>query len=105
MTPQKAIIERIRREKFRIGISIDEDTKAGYEAIKGDLNRALIQLSEDLYTKQIHFLLELIQNADDNKYNGIEPASLKFYVDAEKILVQNNEKGFSEPNVKALCAV
>lgn len=32
------------------------------------LGRSLDRLSRDLYSKDTHFVLELIQNADDNDY-------------------------------------
>ena len=40
-----------------------------------NLNNALRTLSQDLYSKETHFVLELVQNADDNDYpEGSEPA-------------------------------
>jgi hypothetical protein len=95
------IIEKIRKNKFKIGVQSD------IEEIKQDLDRALEELSRDLYAKETHFVLELVQNADDNKYDlpKSKSPSLKFFIDSEKIVVQNNEIGFSEEDVKRLCAI
>ena len=55
-------------------------------------------------------MLELIQNADDNDYpndvtsNGSGPA-VKFLVDEKCITVMNNECGFREQNIRAICDV
>ena len=69
------------------------------------LGRSLQRLSEELYTRDTHFVLELIQNADDNKYSiGVEP-SLVFVVDNESVTAMNNERGFSEQDIRALCDV
>ena len=64
-------------------------------------------MSEDLYTKANHFFLELIQNADDNRYSAGVVPTLRIRVDAEQdqILVECNETGFTEANVRALCAI
>jgi len=55
------------------------------------LGRALQRLSQDLYSKDVHFVLELVQNADDNVYDeGVCPA-LEFILNAEGITILNNE--------------
>jgi hypothetical protein len=97
----KEVIEKIRKDKFKIG------DQADIEEIKRDLDRALEKLSQDLNTKETHFVLELIQNAEDNKYHlsKSENPTLSFIIDNEKVVVQNNEKGFSEPDVRSLCAI
>src|SRR5688500_4623525 len=70
-----------------------------------NLNNALKALSEDLYAKETHFVLELVQNADDNKYAaGITP-QIAFRLSSTRVVVENNELGFTEPNVAALCKV
>lgn len=105
MTSQYELIEKIRREKYQIGLDVSEEYKRGFDEIKSDLDNSLEQLSYDLYSEEIHFVLELIQNADDNTYYQNKTPLLKFIVDKDKILIQNNEVGFDEKNVKALCAV
>lgn len=105
MFSPREVIEDIRKNKYGIGLKTDSQTEKVIEGLKSTLNNALEQLSEDLYSKENHFILELIQNADDNDYeNGVAPL-LKFTIDHEKIFIQNNEKGFTEANVRALCDV
>lgn len=63
----------------------------------------LATIAEDLNSKESHFILELIQNADDNHYkDGVTP-SLCFTLDSNRLIVINNELGFTAENVKALC--
>ncbi|CAO2818412.1 unnamed protein product [Amaranthus hypochondriacus] len=71
-------------------------------------------LSAELYSKDVHFLMEIIQNAEDNEYpEGVEP-SLEFFITSQDItttgapatlLIFNNEKGFSHKNVESICSV
>lgn len=105
MFSPREIIEDIRKNKYGIGLQTDLQTEKVIEGLKSTLNSVLEQLSEDLYSKETHFVLELIQNADDNDYENAVTPLLKFMIDHEKILIQNNEKGFTEPNVRALCDV
>ncbi len=85
---------------------------AGNEATIGQLQDLAEIVSENLQSEKEHFILELIQNADDNLYeDGISPElkiSMKhipFEGEEQNILiVENNEKGFQEENVRALCA-
>lgn len=99
MLSQRQIIEKIRKDEFYIGTDFNLDS------IKRKFNNALTKLSDDLYSKDIHFVLELIQNADDNKYESDEIPVLKFIIEPDKILIQNNESGFAEENILALCSV
>ncbi|XXG72538.1 hypothetical protein AAC387_Pa07g1608 [Persea americana] len=99
-------IEEIRRVKFSIG--------GEPNPLKEDLHLAVSRLSAELYTKDIHFLMELIQNAEDNEYlPGVHP-TLEFVFTTEDItgtgapatlLVYNNEKGFSKKNIESICSV
>src|SRR5688572_17105540 len=70
-----------------------------------DLGNALKLLSDQLYNSDGHFLLELIQNADDNLYpEGTEPTVIIEAGRAE-LVFRNNESGFSEANVEAVCSI
>ena len=69
------------------------------------LRNALDRLSHDLYSKKTHFVLELIQNADDNSYGTRVTPQLVFSLAEKSILVLNNEKGFEEKHVRSLCDV
>ena len=105
MNPYKAIIEDIRKNKFGVGLETDPRAKNVIKHLREDLNDAVKELSEGLYTKDNHFVLELIQNADDNAYRDGEEPFLQFEIDEDRVAVRNNEKGFEEKHVRALCAV
>jgi hypothetical protein len=62
-------------------------------------------LSEQLYQSSTHFLLELIQNADDNTYDSDVQPSVHFSYSNGCLRVDCNEVGFSSRNVEALCRV
>ncbi|KAI3820645.1 hypothetical protein L1987_08193 [Smallanthus sonchifolius] len=104
-TAAKEHVEEIRRTKFSIGVQTNPLTE--------DLHQAVKNLSAELYAKDVHFLMELIQNAEDNEYpEGVDP-SLEFVITSEDItnrapatlLVFNNEIGFSRKNVDSVCSV
>ena len=93
---------------------IREDFQAS-QRVKDSLNNSIQALARDLYSKDTHFIFELIQNAEDNTYQAVEP-SLSFRlvkVDPTAathgtygaLIIQNNEIGFSSENVDAICAV
>jgi len=72
---------------------------------KNTLNNACRELSGKLYQARSHFFYELVQNAEDNEYIiKVEP-EISFFIDKEKILVQNNEKGFIEKDVRSICDI
>jgi hypothetical protein len=65
-------------------------------------------LTDQLYSKPTHFLLELIQNADDNNFVSGTP-SLSFNTNlpgtTPKMRIDCNEAGFTKENVKAICSI
>jgi len=77
--------------EFGIGIELDAVGTGLRQKSNDRLGRALQRLSQDLYSKDVHFVLELVQNADDNVYDqGVCPA-LEFILNAEGITILNNE--------------
>lgn len=66
----------------------------------------IARLSEELYSKPTHFILELVQNADDNSYEmGIVPKLSFLYRQGGSLWVGCNEAGFSEDNVRSICRI
>jgi hypothetical protein len=61
-------------------------------------------LSNQLYEKSTHFLLELIQNADDNVYTSATP-TLSFSYKPGCLRIDCNEVGFDASNVAAICGI
>ncbi|MCI0723785.1 MAG: DUF3883 domain-containing protein [Acidobacteria bacterium] len=103
-TPRE-LIEYIRREEYGVGIDASEQEHRRLKSLRSKLDRTLTLLAEDLYSKQTHFVLELIQNADDNAYpNGVVPG-LSFSLSPSRLVLVNNELGFRQTHVSALCDV
>ena len=64
----RTLVEQIRSDEFGIGVALGEDGERLMRKQQERLGRSLDRLSRDLYNKDTHFVLELIQNADDNSY-------------------------------------
>ena len=89
----EAVIESIRREEFGVGVALDAAGSQLRQRQNERIGRALQRLSQELYSKDTHFVLELVQNADDNVYAaGVLPA-LEFVLQDTGIAVLNNEVG------------
>ncbi|XP_059632156.1 protein NO VEIN-like isoform X2 [Cornus florida] len=99
------VIESIRRQEFGLDPSLSDLERSMLKKQHARLGRALHCLSQELYSQDSHFLLELVQNADDNVYQeNVEP-TLTFILQEAGIIVLNNEQGFSAQNIRALCDV
>ncbi|XP_028998254.2 uncharacterized protein wu:fj29h11 [Betta splendens] len=107
LDPQRAVIEDIRKSEFGIGVELTAEGQKLMQVHQDRLGRSLERLSTELYSKDTHFVLELIQNADDNSYPSeanVVP-SLAFVVERDCITILNNETGFLEKNIRAICDV
>ncbi|KAJ6590013.1 hypothetical protein DFH09DRAFT_1074494 [Mycena vulgaris] len=64
-------------------------------------------LAEELYSSESHFVLELVQNADDNTYGSNVTPTLNITLDlgANNLVVTCNENGFKEDQVRAICKI
>lgn len=76
-TPRE-VIERLRRKwgfhYTQSGTGPGTEEKRTVHRLQQALHRTLETLAKDIYTSNSHFLLELIQNADDNRYReGVVP--------------------------------
>lgn len=77
------------------------------------LANSIKTLADDLYAKDTHFIFELIQNAEDNDYDPNKKPTLQFKLCQQQLngrfgpvlIVHNNEVGFQEQHVQALCRV
>jgi len=61
------------------------------------------ELSEGIYSEDNHFIYELIQNAEDTKSDE-KTHDVEFNLTDEGLLFFNNERGFEEKEIKAICA-
>ncbi|TYH83645.1 hypothetical protein ES332_D02G145400v1 [Gossypium tomentosum] len=104
-TDAALVIESIRRDEFGLDPSLSSVESSLLKKQHARLGRALHCLSQELYSQDSHFLLELVQNADDNVYSENEEPTLAFIVQESGIIVLNNEQGFSAQNIRALCDV
>ncbi|OAL31964.1 hypothetical protein AYO22_00834 [Fonsecaea multimorphosa] len=93
-------IKQIRRTRGVDNDGIQNITSANLE----DLEASISILAEGLYEKSTHFLLELIQNADDCAYDTPTPRMLISYLD-ERLRLDYNEVGFTRRDVEALCRI
>ncbi|KAJ7554672.1 hypothetical protein O6H91_05G003500 [Diphasiastrum complanatum] len=115
-------IARIRSERFGIGKPQGQENP-----LAATLHKTVTLLSEALYQKESHFILELIQNAEDNTYPENHSRYMNFFLmrgdplvnessretgnwetdnDAADytLVVINNEVGFLSQHVDALCS-
>jgi hypothetical protein len=63
------------------------------------------RLSNDLYNKKTHFLLEVVQNADDNVYGTSIVPTLRLRIEERFVVFECNELGFKAANVEAICDI
>lgn len=91
-------------ESIRSALGIDNGGELSQTAKIAE--NSLRMLSEELYSKPTRFLLELIQNADDNVYDAdIDPHLSIVYRTDGFLWFGCNERGFTEANLRALCTV
>ncbi|KAJ3554670.1 hypothetical protein NM688_g2983 [Phlebia brevispora] len=101
------LIENIRHD-YGFDIEVEQDqARRALENLRDNMQHALCSLSEDLYSKDTHFVLEFIQNADDNSYAADVKPYVVFYLDTQEGMLDIfcNEEGFSAANVRAICSV
>uniref|UniRef100_A0A453M6P9 Uncharacterized protein n=1 Tax=Aegilops tauschii subsp. strangulata TaxID=200361 RepID=A0A453M6P9_AEGTS len=73
MVAARAHVERLRRERYYIG-------RGEQNPLAEDMHQAVNYLSQELYSKDVHFLMELVQNVEDNEYPDVVAPSLEFLV-------------------------
>ena len=71
--------------------------------IAEDYGNALKIISTDLYPLESHFILELIQNADDNEYEDTVEPTVEFRFSEESVSIEYNETGFTSDDIIAIC--
>ena len=101
-------------EQFERIQKIRHEFHPASERVRDSLNSAIKHLADGLYSRNPHFIFELIQNAEDNTYDNPSP-SLSFCLakidptgtDAADgaLIIENNETGFTSENVNAICQI
>ncbi|MGF9964509.1 sacsin N-terminal ATP-binding-like domain-containing protein [Bacillus rhizoplanae] len=105
-------VQNIREERNMLLDKV-KNTKPGKEALEilsylretydsaiDDYKNSLSILGDTTYEDRKHFLLELIQNADDSIYD--DKATISFYIYKDGIELRYNEKGFTVEDVIAI---
>ncbi|KAJ7643247.1 hypothetical protein B0H17DRAFT_460041 [Mycena rosella] len=102
------VIEDIRSKNAAPGSAPWNDANpammATLTSLRRNLHHATQSLSEDLYASDSHFLLELVQNADDNTYGAGVIPTLHMTL-GDHLVVACNETGFTEDQVRAICKI
>lgn len=77
-----------------------------YENVR-QLSASTGEIARDLYTGESRFVYELIQNAEDNSYGRSQNDDpyISFTLMPNEIIVENNEAGFTEKDVRSICKV
>ena len=97
----KSLISTIRHQEYGLPLTPSPSSSpSSLPPSAARLGRAIKRLSEELYSSHVHFVEELIQNADDNIYILGEKPSLAIAVWDRCVVVYNNERGFREENVR-----
>jgi len=97
MLSPRDVIADIRR-RYRVDAPVGDDDP--YREMAGGL---LPLVTDELYESRTHFFRELLQNADDNLYaEGVVP-TLQLIAHPTSLVLANNETGFEEKHVRALC--
>ncbi|KAG7284333.1 hypothetical protein NEMBOFW57_010705 [Staphylotrichum longicolle] len=73
------------------------------------ISSTVVTLARNLYTSNARFVLELLQNAEDNDFTQAqehgETPKVSFSVYPNHVVVECNEDGFTERNLRAICNV
>lgn len=64
-----------------------------------------IRLARNLYTSNARFVFELLQNSDDNLYSTGQVPSVSFSLYHNRLVVDCNEDGFTEDDLRAICDI
>ncbi|KAF2791877.1 hypothetical protein K505DRAFT_326545 [Melanomma pulvis-pyrius CBS 109.77] len=70
---------------------------------------SVFTLARNLYASTARFIFELLQNADDNQYTEAQSAGddpcVSFSVYHDMLVMDCNEDGFTEENLRAICDI
>lgn len=116
----RSVVEDIRVNEYGVGASPEETgVSSGLVAsFNRKMARLVEHLSSDLYGNASHFVLELVQNADDNRYSSgtLQPTLELCWMHTPTmaastmdpglvLIVRNNETGFTERDLRSLCDI
>ncbi len=94
MTDKREFIESIKST----WLSRKKDTDM-WQQFQGLSN----EVSEGIYATDNHFIYELIQNAEDTESDE-KVHTIEFVLEDEGLVVLNNETGFTDEQIDAICS-
>ena len=110
--PRRFLLDFRHRE---YGVDEHDRLAPQFAGMARNLRNAIEQLSEGLYSSDVHFLLELIQNAEDNTYPPETAPRLRLVLLQDDptttpgsqgcLCIFNNERGFQPEHVESLCRI
>ena len=117
VSSEAAFISHLRRRRLiASGPELPEHVREGVQQLSDSLCAAVERLASDLYESECHFLYEIIQNAEDAHARDrpkesaeprlslrLGPPSVAF--PHGYFISENNEAGFTERDVTALCDI
>jgi hypothetical protein len=96
MEDAKTFVENIRQE-----IEASRDSRLWKDSVN-----MLSTVSESIFSRSAHFILELLQNAEDaGQLSTNAKGEIKFCISKERVKVIHNGAPFKEANVNAICGV
>jgi len=97
----------VTREPQALIKQIREDIEASRNArLWKDSIHMLNTVSESIFSRSAHFILELLQNAEDAAFTaGVDQGEITFRIFPNHVLVSHNGGLFSPDDVDALCGV
>eukprot|EP00798_Chlamydomonas_sp_ICE-L_P024806 gene24806-10451_t len=102
---QTFVEDEIRRKIYGKGLQLTAEGQGVDDEKNRMLAASMSHLARDIYDDSLHFLLELVQNAEDNEYPVGKAASLEFIRQAGCMFAVSNESGFSCNNIRSLCRI
>ena len=83
----------------------DSGNQETIKSLQEAVTKTTTLLSTELYAVDFHFIMELIQNADDNDYKKGNVPTLEIRLQEKELIFSCNEKGFTPKDLKAICNV
>lgn len=99
MDEKRKLIDDIKKEY----LTEKEKKNTTIKTMWSQYQKMAKELSEGIYSEDNHFIYELIQNAEDTKCTE-DKHILEFFLEKDGLVVFNNEEGFQEDEIKAICA-
>ena len=100
-----ATSELVARIRVKFGLDTLLEEEGPVRQLHALATRSLKRLSAELYSEEVHFLLELMQNCDDSTYAAGVTPTMTVALAGARLTLSSNEVGFTEADAEALCNV